>query len=279
MHRFLLQLIGSQAALRLYISSLFFLSVSGAVHAIESSSNTVTPSKVLSIGVSFSIPPWVIKDSDSGIELDILRAALEPYGYEIEPKYMSFGRVYQNFESKKLDGVINVKEGVFEFGFLSDSVVSFQNYAISLRKKNFPETIPMSFLADKKVVGFQEATTLLGSEFRQAVADNPNYSEVAKQHIQVNLLFVREVDFIVMDKSIFGYHWHNAMRSNAGLKNQYSQEVRFHSLFEKSDYAYIFRDEKVRDEFNQGLAKLKSNGRYDAIFKQYSDLADLYIAK
>lgn len=276
MHRFLLKLIGSQAACRLFMSCLFPLCLSGLVHASEASADTAIPPKVLSIGVSFSIPPWVIRDSDSGIELDILRAALPFDKYKIVPKYMSFGRVYQNFESKKLDGVINVKQGVFDFGFLSDTVVSFQNYAISLQKKNFPENIPMSFLSDKRVVAFQEATTLLGREFRQAVAKNPNYSEVAKQNIQVNLLFVREVDFIVMDRSIFGYHWAKAVMDQASLVDTFKQKVTFHPLFEKSDYPYIFSDEQVRDDFNRGLKRLKNNGEYEAIINKYSALFDLY---
>lgn len=234
--------------------------------------------KTLKIGVSFAIPPWVIAENNSGIELDILKQALQPTGYVISPNYLSFSLAYSLFEAGKLDGVINAKETALKAGFFSDPVVTFQNIAISLKDNNYPKQISPDFLVDKSVVAFQKASILLGDEFYEMTKQNPQYLEVAKQSLQINLLMIRNIDFIIMDKSIFGYYWRQA-QSNPNLlraKSKLDQSVTFHHMFQPNDYRFVFKTKQVRDDFNAGLAELRRNGEYDRIFERYSHLSDLY---
>lgn len=234
--------------------------------------------KILNIGVSFAIPPWVISETDSGIELEILQKALAESGYQIKPNYLSFAMAYSLFEVDKLDGIINAKEEVLKKGFLSEPVVTFQNVAISLKDKNFPEDISISFLQDKSVVAFQKASLLLGSEFENMSKNNSSYQEVSKQSLQINLLMIRDIDFIIMDKSIFGYYWHEAQHDPNLLqaKTQLDRDVRFHYIFKPTPYRFAFQSKEVRDQFNLGLKKLIDNGEHDAILKKYSHLSKLY---
>lgn len=245
----------------------------------EDHSDSENKRPVFEIGISMSIPPWVIKENDSGIELDILRESLGEDKYDIRPVYSPFERAYRLFESGQLDGVMNSKEGVAKQGYLSQPVVTFQNYAISLASKGFPKSIPMSFLYDKSVVGFQKSRQFLGSEYADMAQQNALYQEVPKQALQINLLFIRELDFIVMDKSIFGYYWYQASqnhRNNRVTRKRFDQKVTFHPLFKSSPYPFLFRDKAVRDDFDRGLAKLRASGRYQEIHESYSHLSDLY---
>lgn len=245
----------------------------------EDSQTVLNQRQIFEIGISMSIPPWVIKENDSGIELDILRESLGEDKYDIRPVYLPFERAYKLFEGGKLDGVMNSKAELAGAGFLSEPVVVFHNYAISLASKGFPENISMDFLRDKSVVGFQKARHFLGPDYAAMARINPHYQEVPKQDLQINLLFIREVDFIVMDKSIFGYHWYKvnkSLSSKLAAKDFFNKKVTFHSLFEQSPYPFLFKDKQVRDDFNQGLEKIKSNGRYQNIHKSYSHLSDLY---
>lgn len=232
----------------------------------------------LNIGVSFAIPPWVITDNDSGIELEILKEAFSSAGYKVKPNYLSFSLAYSLFEAGKLDGVVNAKENILKSGFYSDPVVTFQNVAISLNNNEFPENIDISFLQDKSIIAFQKASLLLGDEFKKMTEKNSMYQEVAKQSLQINLLMIRNIDFIIMDKSIFGYYWQQAQNDPnlVRAKSKLDRPVRFHYLFEPTDYRFAFRTAKIRDDFNTGLAILKNNGRYDEIIKRYSHLSDLY---
>ena len=237
--------------------------------------------KTLHIGVSFSIPPWVIQEQNSGIELDILRTVLEKEHYIVQPHYIPFALAYQRFDAHQLDGVINAKAGVAKHGYLTNPVVTFQNVAISLNQKKLPLDISITDLVNKQVVAFQKASTLLGSEFSSMAEKNTDYLEVANQILQLNLLFIREVDFIVMDKSIFGYFWHKSQRSNPNDLNAehlklFKQPIRFHPMFAPSPYPFIFADKDVRDVFNRGLKELKESGQYAEIFKRYNHLTNLY---
>ena len=246
--------------------------------SIANDHHTDKTSTTLNIGVSFAIPPWVITETNSGIELDILKETFALVGYKVNPSYLSFALAYSLFESGKLDGVINAKETALKNGFFSDPVVTFQNVAISLEDRNFPEDINIAFLEDKSIVAFQKASILLGEDFKNMVDKNSMYQEVSKQSLQINLLMIRNIDFIIMDKSIFGYYWQEA-QSNPNLiraKSKLDQPVKFHYLFEPTHYRFAFKSEKIRDDFNAGLILLKENGMYDEIHKRYSHLSDLY---
>ncbi len=234
--------------------------------------------KTLNIGVSFAIPPWVIAETDSGIELDILKQAFLVTGYQVAPNYLSFALSYSLFEAGKLDGVLNAKESSFKAGFFSEPVVTFQNVAISLQENNYPENIDIEFLKDKSVVAFQKASILLGNEFNKMTQKNMMYQEVAKQSLQINLLMIRNIDFIILDKSIFGYYWQQAQNDPNLLraKSKLNRRVRFHYLFEPNNYRFVFNSEKVRDDFNLGLETIKQNGLYDQILTRYAHLTDLY---
>ena len=255
---------------------LLFLSVS--LHAEDAPSSFLQPQK-FEIGISMSIPPWVIKENDSGIELDILRASLDPKKYDIQPVYVPFERAYKLFGDGQLDAVMNAKANVVKDGYLSKPVVTFHNYAISLSSKNYAKNIPMAFLHGKNVVGFQKSSQLLGAEYAQMARLNRNYQEVPRQDLQINLLFIREIDFIVMDKSIFGYHWYQAIQNKTNKRiiiDRLKQKVTFHPLFEPSPYPFLFKEQHVRDDFDRGLDKIRSDGRYQQIMDRYDHLSDLY---
>ena len=272
-----------------HISGFCFLILLALLSATLRAETTARPESLsnqpvieIEMGISFAIPPWVIQESDSGIELDILRQALEPSGYRIIPRYLSNALAYSLFNSQKLDGVINARRSVIQNGgFLTEPVVAFQNVAISLVDKGFPDEIDMDFLQDKSIVAFQRASQLLGPEFGRMARANPHYQELAQQRLQINLLMIREVDFIVLDKSIFGYYWHQARKDQAltQARSRLDRPVKFHYLFAPSEYVFAFQEQKVRDDFNAGLARLKDNGGYDRIIKNYDHLKSLYTEK
>ena len=224
----------------------------------------------LKLGLSFSIPPWVIREEDSGLKLEIIRKAFEVSGYQIKPVYVPNSRAYKLFEQKQIDAVLSPSKPVTNIGYLSEPVTSFHNVAISLKKKGFPKDIPISFLSDKSVVAFQKAHQFLGAEFGEIAGHNANYEEITQQHLQVNLLFVREVDFIVMDRSVFGYFWKKAVEQEYPGDERFLQEVQVHELFSKSIYHYLFLEKVVRDQFDLGLKKIREQGVYDQLVKQYA---------
>lgn len=259
----------------LLIMAMFMFSAllsSASLHAEDRGSGLLGASndeKELKLSLSLSIPPWVMRDEDSGLKLEVLRKALEVVGYKIRPVYVSNARAYKLFEHRQLDAVLSPSRPVIHSGYLSQSIVSFQNVAISLKKKGFPEHIPISFLNNKSVVAFQKAQQFLGAEFGDMAKNNESYEEISQQSLQLNLLFLREVDFIVMDRSVFGYFWKDAVENVYPGDPRFLQDIQVHELFEPTVYHYLFLERSVRDEFDLGLKKIKGDGIYDKLVKDY----------
>lgn len=227
--------------------------------------------KPLRIGVSFSIPPWVFANEDQGIELDILKESLKGSDYSIEPVYLPFNRAFYMYDQGQLDGIINARIGSVESGYYSEPAVTFQNIAISRAEKDFPESFPMEFFSGRHVVAFQRASQFLSDAFGDAVRDNPDYQEAANQELQLNLLFYRDVDFIIMEKQIFRHFIARMQTETSDGEILYGppSDVRLHPVFPMTHYRFVFRDPDVRDAFDEGLRALKASGRYDRIIESY----------
>jgi polar amino acid transport system substrate-binding protein len=236
-------------------------------------SDVSTPPLV--IGVSFAIPPYVIKDIDQGIELEILQEAFSVTGKRIRIEYLPLARTFTLLGAGKIDGVINIKKGMLDNVFYSDNVITFQNCAISLAKKNYPDDMDLSFLRDKSVIAFQRAPTILGEAFAAVVAGNDRYEEVAQQDRQVFRLFLeRDADLIIMERQIFNYYRKKAMKDRT-VGQKAAQPVTFHYLFLPTDYRFAFKDKTVRDAFNLGLKTIRDNKTYSRIVKKYEKLMSL----
>jgi polar amino acid transport system substrate-binding protein len=237
--------------------------------------STEPENKDLLIGISFSIPPYVIKESNTGLELEILKEAFKVTGYTIKPSYLPLARTFIHFQEGSIDGTINVKEGMVD-GFYSDVAITFRNYAISLEERQI-EVTSINDLSDKSLGAFQRAKQLLGNKFHSAVQNNSNYNEWADQTIQLKQLYKQRVEVIVLEQRIFNYFRQQLFDRSTALKGRYfispselQKPVVFHEIFAPSDYKFAFLSEQVRDDFNMGLRTIKSNGVYDDIFMRYA---------
>lgn len=91
---------------------------------------TQVSAETVNVGVSFAIPPYVIQQENSGLELDILRQALARRGHYAVIHYMPLSRTFRELKDGKLDGIINTKENMLEGVFYSDEVIRFHNCEI-----------------------------------------------------------------------------------------------------------------------------------------------------
>ena len=231
----------------------------GLVMMIASAAGAAT----LKVAVGLALPPYVISENNTGMELDIVREVLKSKGYDIEPVYVPFARVPLSIEKKEVDAALTVTEAAnLKDTYFSESHIMYQNVAVTLKENNV-KIDSIADLKDKRVVAFQNATVYLGEEYKNIVSTNKNYSEVAKQENQVTLLFLNRADAIVMDINIFKYYKKQVTKADT------SKEVEIHSIFPESHYKVGFLDKAVMEKFNEGLKELKASGRYDAIIKSY----------
>ena len=228
-------------------------------------STAAVPVKELKIAFSQYTPPYVFED-DTGIVVDIVRTALESSGYKLKAVYVPIGRAFKMFADKEVDGTTIIQESSGLKAEYSAYFMQYHNRAFALKSRNF-SIRNFGDLKGKSVSAFQEATKYLGEDFARAVEGNAGYKEIAQQDAQVQMLLLGRTDVAVMDESIFRYYRQQLILQGKVDKNQ--EYVGF-DIFPATPYRAAFRDPKVRDVFDKGIAAMRKDGRYDAIYQKYA---------
>ncbi|HNW10359.1 MAG TPA: transporter substrate-binding domain-containing protein [Candidatus Rifleibacterium sp.] len=216
--------------------------------------------KDVTLIAGLSLPPYIIEDSNSGIEYDIIKEALAKKGHTLKMEYVPFVRVIHDYP--KYDGAVTINEASGAKGQYSDVVITYQNYPISLKSKNV-QIASVQDLKDKVIVAFQNANKYLGEEYAKVVAENPNYTEQGEQVLQVKSLYSGRADAIVSDINIFKYY----KKQTTDIDT--TAEIVYHEVFPGTDYKVLFNDAALRDEFNAGLKELNESGRVKEIIDSY----------
>ncbi|MDP5133281.1 MAG: transporter substrate-binding domain-containing protein [Paraglaciecola sp.] len=215
------------------------------------------------------LAPWVLADTNTGIIIDIFDSAMTPLGYEIEKIYLPYARRSKAYKNGTVDVVSDMNSNTIEKyqlqGYMSEVAYTYQNYAFSLSKRHVQLT-QLSDLEKYSLLSWQDATVHLGADYALMAKNNPRYSETFDQSMQVKMLFLERFDVVQMDATIFDYY-----RANIAATNNIdmTQKVDRQAIFGASPNGFMFKSEKMRDEFDRRLRHLKANGQYHAIFERY----------
>ena len=229
--------------------------------ALTVAASQSTLAEELKLAIGHSLAPYVFTETNSGMELDIVKDALAIVGYTAIPIYVPSARRELLLRGRKVDGALTVSESSgLEDVHYSDPYITYQNVAATLKKNDYRiETV--EDLSGKTILGFQTATKYLGASFQKAVEKSPDYRELANQAKQVELLFRERTQVIVLDINIFLYHKQRIKGADV--------PVVIHRIFPETPYKVGFLDAEVRDQFNKGLKELRENGRYVEIVAKY----------
>lgn len=211
--------------------------------------NSVT-AKELTLATSMSIPPYIIEHNDSGIQLERVKKAFELANHSIKKViYTSNKRAEILLYQTKVDAIINAPNNSKSMHF-SDPVIYYQNVAISLTSNHLYLT-NISGLSNVRVMAFQNARKYLGDDYRLAVNQSPAYDEAINQQAQLEHLFLKHTDVIILDRRIFDHF--NKLFEASG---RFPKPVTFHPIFPKSPRVLGFHSKALRDDFNEGLKRL-----------------------
>jgi len=211
--------------------------------------NSVT-AKELILATSKSIPPYIVEHDSSGIQLERVKKVFQLSNHSIKKIiFTSNKRAEILLYQKKVDAIINAPNNS-ENMFFSDPVIFYQNTAISLSSNHIYLT-DIAGLSDVRVMAFQNARKYLGDQFRHAVNQSPAYDEAVNQQAQLEHLFLKNTDVIILDRRIFDHF--NKLYEASG---RFPKPVTFHPIFPKSPRILGFHNEALRNEFNEGLKAL-----------------------
>lgn len=240
----------------------------GLFAALLAMSATSSYAKNVSMAFGEKIPPYCLPETNSGIELDIIREALAFRGHVLKPKYLPFARIPFEFEIGRVDAAMTDtgKDLSAKGGNYADPAVIYDNVFISLKQRNLHLKQPAD-LSGLSVLSFVGAANRY-PDWLARVKKAGRYFELNDQSRQVLMLNRGRTDLVLSDRYIFRY-FSRQLQQTEDFAAAAIDEHRLVKL-NPMDYRPIFRDSAIRDDFNAGLRQLKNSGRFNEIYRKYT---------
>lgn len=220
----------------------------------------------LTVAISPDIPPYVMSNATSGLEVDLMRTALP--GYQLKFIQLPYAQLQTAISKGKADVSVGVREGINPDDtrqFFSDEFVDFENYAIS-KKSAGVKIASVADLAGFTILTWEEACQELGDAFKQMYSpgapERKNYHEFANQRKQVEAFWEADDAVCVIDGTIFRY-FSEEMGHDA-------DDAEFHNIFPPTtEFRVGFGDAALRDRFNQRLKGLHDDRTYQQVLERF----------
>ena len=210
-----------------------------------------------------ALPPYVKDDPRQGLVPEIVTRAFATQGIQCKFIRSNNKRMETEVEAGTADaGFAGIPVNNPKI-FFSDTVIEFENVAVTLSNKRL-QINSLSDLSDKKIVAFSNAQKVLGPEFTMSVKNHRSYSEVGDQASQVPMLDAGRGDVILLDLRAFLY-FARLLHGKTEATNRYT----VHHLFKPTPRLLGFHKSEHRDHFNKGLKTIRQSGEYAAILNNY----------
>ncbi len=217
------------------------------------------------VGFGTHKPPYVFELEERGLEYELVEAALEHAGLEMQPYYAPLERLHRMLQYRELGAMASTNQTSGVEAHYSGVYMEYQNVAVTLQQRKI-RLDSIDDLEGYSISAFQRASFVLGPVFRAMTEGNPQYREEARQITRNLLLYSGRVDVMIGDRRII-----RAFNREIVDRVDVSQPVTEHFLFPPTGYRVGFVDAAIRDRFNEGLIAIQGNGQYQAITQRYED--------
>lgn len=234
--------------------------------------NTWAEDKPVTIAFGMDKEPFLFpKGSGQGLEIDIVKSALKVKGYQVKVKQLPQLALRTALEDDvSLSAAAGSYKGSHSGIYFSDIYINYENYVIT-RKEDALKINSLADLKGKKIAIWSDGHNQLGDGFYALfnpsgrMNHTPDFYEINNQKNQLNMFFNRDVEVVVIDKTVFG--WYKSMVAPVLFSDA---DFVFHDLLPQvTGYNLVFRDRSLRDAFNDGLKQLMQSGRYQQLIDYY----------
>ncbi|MBL4899628.1 MAG: ABC transporter substrate-binding protein [Colwellia sp.] len=222
-------------------------------------------SEIIELTAGYSKPPFVIENIEqyNGIQLDLMTEIFAVENQAVSFIHVPLARSFSSANKWHSDGIITLPSTHKQKSvFISEPYISYQNVVITLAEDNLIID-KLDDLSGKYIIAFQPARKFLGAGYNQAIENAADYQEMADQMKQIELLFIKRTQVLVVDINILKHFLFNHRDP------KYNKPYKIHWLFLPRVYAAGFKSKAVRDQFNRGLAVIKANGTYQEVLDKY----------
>lgn len=234
-------------------------------------SSTSLEAKTLKVAFGENKPPYIFGEGGNlrGIEFDIIKEALLLSGHEMS---------YSKLPNKRLDLAIRPMNYDLAVGVLnhdpklyySTEYMQVKHYAVAKSSKRINVT-SVKDLSKYSVGAWPLAWKYCGEDFKKLFSPDSegnfpeNYFEPLTLERQNRMFWIDRFDIAVTNKITFNYY----KKSLANAVDTSPEVVYYDILVEDVKFVVAFRDQKIRDDFENGLSQLRRNKRYHRIFQSY----------
>jgi polar amino acid transport system substrate-binding protein len=208
-------------------------------------------------------PPFILENQQQGLQLDLIREAFASENIKVNFNSMPLGRNITGFRRMNADGIITLPPSYEHPSlFMSKPYISYENVAISLTE-NYFNIEKIADLSDKSIIAFQNAKKFLGDEYEAAITYSMDYREAPDQMKQIELLFLRRTEVIILDINIFKYF------VKTHREALFNKPFTLHYIFNERPYSVGFKSEALKDTFDKAIQTMKENGSYQLVLDNY----------
>jgi polar amino acid transport system substrate-binding protein len=207
---------------------------------------------------------------DVGIEIDLIKLIMSNAGHTVKVVNIPKIRLLKSVKEKEVDGAATVQDNNDEKLFFSDRYLDFQNMIISKTRHDI-KLKAMGELKNYSFIIWQDGWRNLGPEFEADYRPDANgvfpknYNQAFNQLSQNKMFWADRVQLIIIDKTIFEHN-----KSILSKEFDTSAPLTYHDLIKsKTSYSVAFNQVSLRDQFNEGLRKIRANGSYQKIIDNY----------
>lgn len=199
--------------------------------------------KLLKVAAPLHSPPFIDLTKKTGIEMAKIERWAQKLGYRLEWQHFPPKRNRRLVKNGEVDMAIRLTKDPNSDLCYTGPYISFQNVAVykdaNVRIQSIDD------LSRYSVVAFQNAREALGSQYREAVGRSPFYLEIPDQERQLDILYKRENQVLVIEKTIF-HHFKDKL-----YPDRISMTA---AIFPVTSYSLAFRDPKLCQAFDKLIA-------------------------
>ncbi|WP_348946287.1 ABC transporter substrate-binding protein [Chitinibacter sp. FCG-7] len=231
--------------MRALLASIGLLLASGAMSA-----------PLFRVAVGEHKPPYILQDTHSGVEYELIVTALKRAGFQLDIQHMPNKRSQGLLAVGKLDATIAASGAI-----ASEPYIIYQNMAVTLCKDKI-RLQQISDLTRYNIAAFHNASQLLGADFARITNDKQRYREVSPQYLLNRMLWAGHIQVAISDINIFKHF-------NREVDPKNSRALCPFALFPPTRYRLIFREASARDRFDLAMRELRNNGFYEMLAQKY----------
>jgi hypothetical protein len=204
------------------------------------------------IAVTCPYAPFFGIGGSNGIEWRLIVSAFREFGQQVQHLYVSYEDALRYFESDDVEGVwVCGGMGIPDKGYYPSAPLLERRFVVATLADSEIEIEQLDALVEFRVGIHPDVLQVLQPQIPLVLQRSENLEEIANHVLLASLLFAARIDALITEESVFNENLRLVPRAADP-----AQPIRFHRLFKPVFPKILFKDQALRDRFDEALKKV-----------------------